>query len=183
MKDINLLPEDIKSTTSYAPDKPKSGVSIKAIVVLIFILMFVGASLAAPTVYTRHLETTLSKIEDEIADPKYDPVKQVKKDIAAVSGTINSKNDVMNTVDLEAYPINEVLVVVKSVVPEGCSISKMEYSGTNLGIAGQVDSNIALAELVSKIQRLDFIEIVNNVTIEKDNKFNLTLSVGRKEGN
>lgn len=183
MKDINLLPEDIKSTSSYTPAKPKSGISAKAIVVLLFILIFIGATLAAPTLYVRYLENTLSNIEKDIEDPKYDPVKKVKADIASVDGTINSKNDIMDTVDLKAYPINEVLVAVRSVVPKGCSISMMEYLGTNLKIAGKADNSIAIAELVSKIQRLDFVQIMNDITVDEKNTFNLELSVGRKVGN
>lgn len=185
MKDINLLPEDIKSTTVSSPNAKAGsiGISAKAIAILVVVLLFIGASLAAPKVYIMALEANLAKVEKEIEDPKYDEVKKVRADLSAIDGVIGSKSDVMNTIDTKSYPINEVLVAVNGVVPAGCKITSMEYKGTDLKISGYADNSIAIAELVSKIQRLDFVEIKSDITVDQTNLFTLEMSLGRKEGN
>ncbi len=184
MKDINLLPEDIKSTTSYTPERPKSGISAKAVTIFVFVVLFIAGTIAAPKMYIMSLESTLSSIEKEINDPQYDPVKKVRSDLASIDGIIGAKSTIMNDIDTKAYPINEVLVSVNSVVPKGCHINTMEYKGTQLSISGNADDNIAIAELVSKVQRLDFIEIAEDIVVDQTNKFTIKLSVGnRKEGN
>ena len=183
MKDINLLPEDIKSTTTYTPAKSSSGISSKAIVVLIFVLLLIGVTIAAPKVYISILEGNLASVEKAINDPKYDIVKKVKADIASVGSIISSKSDIMDTIDTKSYPINEILVVVTSVVPNGCEINAMEYKGTQLKIVGKADNSIAIAELVSKIQRLDFVEIKSDISVDHTNTFALELTVGGKAGN
>lgn len=184
MKDINLLPEDIKSTTISSPTGKtgSAGISVKAVAIIIVVLLFIGSTLAAPKVYIMALEGNLAKVEKEINDPKYDTVKKVKADLATIDGVIASKSDVMSTIDTKAYPINEVLVAVNSVVPAGCKVSSMEYKGTDLKLVGFADNSIAIAELVSKIQRLDFVEIKNDISVDQTNKFSLEMSLGRKEG-
>lgn len=185
MKDINLLPEDIKSTTSYTPSKPKAGISPKAIVITIFVLLFIGATLVAPRFYIATLEGTLNSLKKEIEDPKYDEVKKVNADIKNVNGILTSKSDVMESIDKKAYPINEVITTINGVVPKGCRINTMEYKNNSLTMSGNADEAIAIAELVSKIQRLDFIEIAQDITVDQSNTFTLKLNVGipaRKEG-
>ena len=183
MKDINLLPEDIKSTSGYTPSKSSSGATAKAIAIVIFILFFIGATILAPKLYIKTLESELSKVEKAIEDPVYDPVKKVRADLDSVNNTIKVKSDIMDTIDKKSYPINEVLVAVTSVVPRGCYINSMEYSGTNLKIYGKADNSIAIAELVSKIHRLDFIQITRDISVDNSNTFSLEMDVGRKEGN
>ncbi|WP_010249678.1 PilN domain-containing protein [Acetivibrio cellulolyticus] len=179
MKDINLLPEDIKSTTSYAPSKPaSSGISAKVIIILILILAFVGATLVAPKLYIKSLEVSLSNVQKAIEDPKYDVVKKVNSDITKVSGVLKTKSDIMDTIDKKVYSINEILTTVNSVVPKGCKINRIEYEGTTLNISGNSDDSLAIAELVSKVQRLDFVKIAEDITVDQTNTFTLKLVVG-----
>lgn len=184
MKDINLLPEDIKSTGSFTPTtKPSSsGISAKAIAIVVVVLLFIGGTLVAPTIYIKSLEVKLASVEKAINDPKYDEVKKVRADIVSVDGIIKSKDSVMNDIDTKAYPINEILISVNSVVPKGCHINSMEYTGTQLKISGNTDDSLAIAELVSKVQRLDFVEIAQDIVVDQTNTFNLVLNVGRKAG-
>lgn len=182
MKDINLLPEDIKSTTSYTPSKPKAGVSPKAIVITVFVLLFIGATLVAPRFYISTLEGTLSGLKKEIEDPKYDEVKKVNADIKSITGVLSTKNQIMNAIDKKAYPINEVITTVSSVVPKGCKINRIEYEANVITISGNTDDAIAIAELVSRIQRLDFISILEDITVDQTNTFTLRLSVGASTG-
>lgn len=180
MKDINLLPEDIKSTSTYSPSKYGSGVSVKAIIGIVFVVLFIAATLAAPKVYIKTLETSLAKVEKELEDPKYDVVKKVKADISSVDALINKKNFIMNDIDSKSYPINEILLTVNSAVPSGCKVSSLSYTGTSLVMSGNADNVLAIAELMSRLQRLDFVQIANDVSVNDSKSFTINLIVGRK---
>ncbi|OPZ92283.1 MAG: hypothetical protein BWY74_01661 [Firmicutes bacterium ADurb.Bin419] len=182
MKDINLLPEDIKSTTSYTPNKPKAGVSPKVIVTAVFVVLFIGATLVAPRLYISALEGTLNGVKKEIEDPKYDEVKKVNADIQSITGVLNSKNEIMNSIDKKAYPINEILTTVNGVVPKGCKINRIEYNSNLLTLSGNAEEAIAIAELVSRIQRLGFVEISEDISVDQTNTFTLKLKVGASAG-
>ncbi|NLL06210.1 MAG: PilN domain-containing protein [Clostridiaceae bacterium] len=182
MKDINLLPEDIKSTTSYSPSKPGSGISLKVITILILIALFIGATLVAPSVYIKTLEANLSAIEKAIEDPKFDEVKKVRADTSAVKAIIDSKSDVMATVDKNIYPINEILIAVNSSIPKGTSLNRIEYKNNQVTLTGFTEDILAIAELVTKIDRLDSVNIASDITVNETNKFTLKLNVGGKEG-
>lgn len=184
MKDINLLPEDIKSASSYSPGSSSSGigVSLKVITVLVLIALLIGATLVAPKVYISKLEADLSKIEKYIEDSKFDEVKKVNADIAAVKSVLASKNDVMETVDKNIYPINEILIAVNNSIPRGTSLNRIEYRSNKITLVGFTEDALAIAELVAKINRLDSVEIASDITVDQTNKFTLDLIVGGKEG-
>ena len=115
-------------------------------------------------------------------DPKYDEVKKVNADIKSITGVLSTKNQIMNAIDKKAYPINEVITTVSSVVPKGCKINRIEYEANVITISGNTDDAIAIAELVSRIQRLDFISILEDITVDQTNTFTLRLSVGASTG-
>jgi len=184
MKDINLLPEDIKSASSYSPGSGSgTGSMLKVVPILVLLILFIVGTLIAPKVYIGGLESELSKIEKEIADPKFDVVKNVNKDIAAVKKVIDSKNDVMETVDKNVYPINEILVAVNNSVPKGTSLNRIEYKNNKIKLVGYTDDILAIAELVAKIHRLDSIQIASDIIVDQTNQFTVQLIVGDgKEG-
>ncbi|AEV68046.1 PilN domain-containing protein [Acetivibrio clariflavus] len=184
MKDINLLPEDIKSASAYAPGKPDSnaGTVFKVIGVLLFMGIFIIASLVAPKIYIKKLEADLSSIEKYMEDSKFDEVKKVNADIDAIKGVIASKNDVMETVDKNIYPINEVLIIVNNSLPRGTTLNGIDYKNNKIKLTGYTNDILAIAELVAKINRLDSVQIASDITVDQTNKFNLDLVVGGKEG-
>jgi len=185
MKDINLLPEDIKSASSYSPGKSGSGAgtALKVASVLALLVVFIAGTLVAPKVYINTLERELSKVEKEIADPKFEVVKKVNGDLAAIKSVIDSKNDVMETVDKKVYPINEILVAVNNSVPKGTSLNRIEYKNNKIKLVGYTDDILAIAELVAKIHRLDSIQIASDITVDQTNQFSVELIVGDgKEG-
>ncbi|HOQ00672.1 MAG TPA: PilN domain-containing protein [Acetivibrio clariflavus] len=182
MKDINLLPEEIKSTTTYSPAESKSGSVVKAIVILFFILVVVGVTIAAPKFYIKTLERELDSINKEIESEKYEPVRQVRAKLDAINGVIASKGDIMDTIDKKAYPVNEVLVSLNSVTPQGCQITKITYSSNRLEINGIARDRMVVAEFVARINRLEFFNITGSVRMDKSNAFTLFVEVGAIKG-
>lgn len=181
MKDINLLPEEIKSTSTYTPAKSKLGVSIKAVVITIFVLLVIGVSILLPKAYIQTLKLELSGLEKEINNPKYDEVKTVRKDLETIDGVLASKADVMDSIDSINFPVNEIIVSVNSVVPQGCKINSIKYSGRSLMISGYVENRTVAAELVSSISRLNFFNS-QDIKLQPDGKFELTVQTGAAGG-
>lgn len=182
MKDINLLPEEIKSTSSYTPTKSKSGFSIKAVIITIFVLIVIGVSILLPKAYIQTLKLELSGLEKDINDPKYSEVKKVNSELATIDGVLASKADVMDSIDSMRFPVNEIIVSVNSVVPQGCEINSIKYSGKNLFIAGQAENRTIAAELVARISRLNFFTITQDIKLQPDGKFELVMESGAATG-
>ncbi len=180
MKDINLLPEDIKSTTTYSPADSKTGSPIKVIVIIVFILIVIGVTLIAPSIYTKALQSQLDSINKEIESEKYEPVRQVNAKLSTVNGLISSKGDIMDTIDKKSYPLNEVLVSLNGVIPQGCQITKVTYNSNKIDISGIARDRMAVAEFVARVHRLDFLNITGSVKIDTSNVFNLSVEVGAK---
>ncbi len=180
MKDINLLPEEIKSTTNYTPGNTKSGSPVKAIITGVFVLVVIGATLLAPKFYITSLQSSLDTINKEIESAKYDPVREVNAALDEVNGLISSKGDIMNTIDSVSYPVNEVLISLNSVIPQGCQITQLSYNSNKINIGGIASDRMVVADFLGRLQRLEFLSAVGNVSIDKANVFNLSIEVGAK---
>lgn len=183
MKDINLLPEEIKSSSSYVPDKVRSGGVVKVIIILLFVILILGGSVLAPQAYVKYvLEAKLARINEDINSPKYAEVKKVRADLTDIDKTLETKKDVIGSIDNSNYPVNEVLVAINNVAPQGCVIESIAYGKKSLEIVGQAQDSVVIAELVSRINRLSFLTVVSDVNFDSANVFKLSLKVGGKEG-
>lgn len=181
MKDINLLPEEIKSTSSYAQPRSGSG-ALKWIVGLVFIGAIVATSLVAPFFYIQSLKMELDSLNKEINHEKYNEVKQVNADLASINGVLNAKKTVMDKIDQVSYSVNEVIVAVSNAAPKGCNINNIEFEKNKLKVTGVIEDNIVIAEFVSRIQRLNFLTLDSDIKVDSGNIFTITLQVGRKDG-
>ncbi|GAE88022.1 PilN domain-containing protein [Acetivibrio straminisolvens] len=177
--DINLLPEDIMSTTSY--ERPSSGSgALKLVIGLILVGVVVGTSLLAPFLHVKMLERELAQLEKEIASQKYNEVKKVNSDLDSINGVLGKKEAVLNQIDNASYPINDILVAVSNAAPIGCKLTAIEFKNNKMKLTGLVEDNLVVAEFVSAIQRLSFLALDSEVKIEEGNVFELTVLVGRK---
>ncbi|MFZ5989246.1 MAG: PilN domain-containing protein, partial [Bacillota bacterium] len=165
-------------TSSYSPAASKAGGAIKFVVISIFIVIIIGASIVLPQVYVKSLEMRLDSIEKEINDPKYNEVKKVNAELASIDGILSVKRDIMSTIDSVSYPVNEVIIAVNNAVPKGCTVSKISYSGDKLTLEGKANDNLAVAELISRIKRLNFLTLDSGTTYDQTNAFSLTMRVG-----
>lgn len=178
-----MLPEEIKASSPYAPEGARSGGTAKIIIILILVILVFGGSVLAPQLYVKYiLEAKLERINDDINSPKYAEVKRVRADLTKIETTLASKKDVIGSIDNINYPVNEVLVAIKNVAPQGCVIESILYGRKSLEIVGQAQDSVVIAELVSRINRLSFLTVVSDVSFDNANIFRLSLKVGRKEG-
>lgn len=179
--DINLLPEDIMSTTTY--ERPSSGSgALKWIIGLIVVGVVVGASLVAPLLHIKMLEGELAQLEKEINSEKYTEVKKVNSDLDSINGVLGKKETVLNQIDSASYPINDIIVAISNAAPIGCKLTNLEFKNNKIKVTGVVEDNLVVAEFVSSVQRLSFLALDSEVNVEEGNIFNFTLLVGRKDG-
>lgn len=179
--DINLLPEEIMSTTTYEQPRSGSG-ALKWIICLVLIGAVVGVSLVAPYLHIKMLEGELAQLEKDIASERFTEVKKVNADLDSINGVLGKKGTVLNQIDSASYPINDVIVAVSNAAPIGCKLTDLEFKSNKLKITGIAEDNLVVAEFVSSIQRLSFLTLNSEISVDEGNVFDFTLLVGRKGG-
>ena len=176
MKDINLLPQDM-SGSDYAYNDRKAGISAKAIIIAILVLLVFGATLILPQLYIKTLEMELSSLKSEINDPKYQEVKKVKSDLESINKVINDKMDVINDIDDKNISVNELMTAIKSATPEGCKIFTLQINTASIVIEGIAPDNLIVAEMVSNLSRLRNVRMSSSVNIRDNNEFTIKMEI------
>ncbi len=183
MKDINLLPEDIKTPQEQVKSEKSSVSSVKIITIVIAVLALVGVSLILPKVYIITQNTRLDMINSSIESSKYDVVRLVNSGIAQITSEVNNKNNIVADIDKKNISVSEVLNIISSSTPKGCSLDKVTYSDRSVDIEGKTADPSIASELLSYLARIDTLH-VNNTSIDtKDGKYNFkySFSFGGKE--
>jgi Tfp pilus assembly protein PilN len=181
MKDINLLPQDMTGS-NYAYSEKKAGISAKAVIIAILVLLVFGATLALPQAYIKTLEMELSALQTEVKDPKYDEVKKVRSDLESIDKLISDKNDVINDIDNTNISVIELMTAIKSATPEGCKLFSLDIRKDRLQIQGRATDNLVVAEMVSNLSRLRNLRISSSAEIKDDNTFTLKIDIIGKAG-
>ena len=179
MKDINLLPEEIKSTTPYERSKVV-GISAKGVLVVIVVLLVFGATLLIPRMYVKSLEMNLEGIEAQIKNQKYNEVRTVRTQLSLIDGKLSTKKNVMDTIDNMNISVNEIITAVKSAIPKECQINSVSADQSRITVTGTYRDNIAIAELLANINRIDYVTFASDVKFPKDNTFQVDLKVTEK---
>jgi Tfp pilus assembly protein PilN len=181
MKDINLLPQDM-SGSDYAYSEKKPGISAKAIIIVILVLLVFGATLVLPQAYIKTLDMELTALQDEVKDPKYDEVKKVRSDLESIDKLIFDKNDVINDIDNTNISVSELTTAIKGATPEGCELFALDIKRDKMEIHGKAADNLVVAEMVSNLSRLRNLRISSSAEIKDDNTFSLRIDIIGKAG-
>jgi Tfp pilus assembly protein PilN len=181
VKDINLLPEDIKPSSGYSPKSEKKSASVTGVIVAVLVLALIGGSLALPYLVEAGMRARLNGLQTEIDDAKFDEVRTVRASIEKVTKELNGKSDVLTTIDNSLYSMNEVMASINSIVPKGVIISGMTYSNNRLELSGKATDMATYGDFLAKINRLELFEVGKDVSIDEENSFNISITVGRKD--
>ncbi|KNY28203.1 PilN domain-containing protein [Pseudobacteroides cellulosolvens] len=184
MKDINLLPEDIRN-----PQEPvkveRQGVSkVKVVTLIVAILALVGVSLVLPKVYIIMQNTRLDMINENIESEKYNEVKAVNTDIVSIKSEISKKNNIVLDIDSKNILVGQIVSFIGNSVPKGCSLKTIKFTEGSLNVEGYSMDPIQATEFLSYISRIESV-MVNNSSVElKDGKyeFKYELTITRKGG-
>lgn len=179
MKDINLLKDDFNST-AIGKDKQQS--ELNSLVIKIPVILIMIAILVTPQFYKMTLNSELESIKAELNNPKYDSIKQVKKDLLVSEAQKTKTKDILNTVENKYYSFNEVYTIANSILPEGCFIDEIRSSDGKIKIAGVVDSAYKKAMILKNIYANDLIILNGNKGLEytEDNRFTYDLNIASK---
>ena len=178
MKDINLLPEEIKETEYVQP--AKGGTSLKVLLGVIVGVVIIAVTVAVPYTYIWQKENELESIKEEIESAKYDEVRKVNEELDSIVEVLSSKTDVVDTIDASSNPLTEVIVALQNAIPEGAVITQIDYSSNKLDVTGIAQDRITVAELVASIDKISLLTLSSDVRVEDGtNIFRLSLNVSR----
>lgn len=184
MKDINLLPDEIKSSgmqvqsSENQKEIPKKGILIGIVVVAIIV-----ASILIPKARVMMLDSKLDSIQKELQSPKYVEIKNINSQLASISGVLQSKKEVIESIDSSIVPVNEILTSLKHVAPSGCVVNSLEYDGSILKVNVKVQDALQLGEFLLNASRLDFLtpdDSMKTINISSVGEFVYSFKVGRK---
>ncbi|HEY9063231.1 MAG TPA: hypothetical protein VIO64_22455 [Pseudobacteroides sp.] len=184
MKDINLLPDDIR--TPQEPVKSeKSGVStVKVVTLVIAVLALVGVSLVLPKVYIIMQNTRLDIINNNIDSNKFDEVKAVNSDIVKIKAEISKKNGIVIDIDNKNIMVGQIVNYISNSLTKGCTLDAIKFGDENLIIEGTTIDPMSATEFISYISRVDYLRVADSTIELKDGKyqFKYTFDIARKEG-
>ncbi|TYQ13241.1 UNVERIFIED_CONTAM: Tfp pilus assembly protein PilN [Acetivibrio alkalicellulosi] len=177
MKDINLLPEEIKETEYVQPNK-SNGFSFMLLFGLIIGIAIIAVTILAPYAYIWQKEKELEAIEAEIESEKYDIVREVNSDLDEINGIIDGKMTVINTIDGMSHPVNEIIVALQSIVPEGAVITNIRYNNNKIDVTGIAADRITVAEMIASVNRISLLTLSSELRVDEANVFQFSVNVG-----
>lgn len=186
MRDINLLPEDVKSSDVHIPVKNiKPGSSVKFIILSFAVIIFMGATLVAPKIFIKKLEERQSSIEMQLTMPKYLQVKAVNAQLNNINTVLEFKKNVINTIDNQSYPVSEMLSILKHAAPEASMINSFDYNTNSLNVSISMNDLTQIAEFISNVKKSEYLKpsaSMKDLSINKDSALQFSFDVGRKDG-
>lgn len=158
MKDINLMPEEVKPAIHKRDVTQEKNISTKAILILLLVLIVVVATILSPKIYVKSLEANVASIKADIESDKYTEVKSINKQISSLQATLDLKKIVINTINENEVQILDILNYIQEAAPKGLLISGIQYGNKSLSITGTAKDSTAIAEYMSNITRLSVLK-------------------------
>lgn len=187
MKDINLLPEEIRVTSSSYEGNVKNKHRISSITlgISIFVILLMAFSIAAPKMYSIELDNIIQTLDNQLKAEKYTEVRTMNTSIASTANQITIKKNLIDYISKESYPVSGILHSLSQAVPKGCVINALEYDTETLKLTGFTSEGIKEAEFISHMYKLGFFNSKldeNDVKLERGKLFEYSFKVGRKDG-
>jgi hypothetical protein len=184
VKDINLLPDDIKTPQESVKPEKSAASPVKIVTVIIAVVALVGVSLILPKVYIITQNTRLDMINSSIESSKYDEVKSVNQKIVKKTSQLKVKNDIILDIDKKYTSVSQLLKVVGSSAPAGCTYEGIDIGNGQLSIKGNVPDATKASEVLSYMSRIEGIQAKNTTIGTKDGKvtFDFSFTLPGKEG-
>lgn len=185
MKDINLLFEEEKKI-------PQEGVAVKEpsipagkIIMTVLVAAMALTTLIGPGLYAKSMELKVASIQEELESEKYREVISVKSQLAVEETQLNEKKSILEHIDGQAYPVNDILNTIRSNVPDGCAISDIQYDTGTLRLGVRVEEIYNVAEFLLNMDRLQNIRLSENsntIRLNTDGDYVFSFEVGQGEG-
>ncbi len=169
MKDINLLPDDMKKDKENKKDGGGSDfrdkLDPKMVLAIIGIAFVLAVVFFAPVLYNKYLESRYQNVRSTIQSGKFDEVYEVNEEIEVIEEVIGEKVNLMSFVDRNVVSASEVFVAIKSILPQGATITSLNHDGSNVTINGTIVESVQIGEILTRAERFRFFEVDDNTSI------------------
>jgi len=185
MKDINLLLEEEKKISQGEVPIAKPARAVGKIALTVLISAMAVTTLVWPKLYANSMELKLASIKDQLKSEKYQEVVSVKSQLAAAEQQLNDKESIIESIDEQAYPVNDILNAVRNNTPKGCMINDVQYDTNTLRLGIKVEEIYNVAEFLLNMDRLQNIrlsESSNTIKMNTGGDYVFNFVVGQKEG-
>lgn len=162
MKDINLLPDDIRVSEDQFKTDSSSGSPVKVITIVIAVIVLIAATFVLPKVWIVVMNSQLADTNKAIESADYNGVKQIKSDIVKVQDTINLKNEIITDIDTNSVSVYSIFNTVGNSMPKGCSIEKISFAEKAVSIQGKADSGPKASEFLSNLNRMSSLKVTDS---------------------
>jgi len=185
MKDINLLPEEVNKEFDEN-QKSKIPASMKSIVIVITVFLFVALTYVMPVVYLKVMRYRVESLQQGLNSKTFSDVKNVKAENVKFQQKIDNKKIVINDVDSKNVYMSDLLTVIEKATPKGCTVTSIIYNNSLLKINGKADKGIIAAEFLYNMENLDniiaksFNDGMSLKSIQEPNEFELTFAIKGK---
>lgn len=184
MKDINLLLEEDKKIPQGEAVKVKPLKAAGKIVLTVIIAAAAATTIVVPMLYSKALEMQLTSVKEQIQDEKYQEVVSVKSQLSDVEQQLENKKGIIAHIDEQAYPVNNILNIVKNNTPEGCEIKDIQYEANAVRVSVNAQQITNIAEFLLNMDRLENIRLSDNsntIKINTNGDYVFNFDVGQKE--
>ncbi|MDI3312539.1 MAG: PilN domain-containing protein [Thermoanaerobacterium sp.] len=159
MKDINLIPDEIKSLNEK---RKKDTITVISFLLATFVLIFI---LLLPNMYIKNLERQKSTLSSQLINLK------VKKDMySTIQSKINyysEKEKIIKDLSNKKLNMTEIFNDISSNIPDNVSITDIKFNGNVLEITGNSYMNKYLSDFMLNLRKLNYVDDVDLLDTKK----------------
>ncbi|MEN6316749.1 MAG: hypothetical protein ABFD25_21135 [Clostridiaceae bacterium] len=185
MKDINLLLEEEKriqqeGVTVNEPARPAGKIIVTVLTAALGLTTLIG-----PKLYAGSMELKLASVQEQLKSEKYQEVMSVKSQLVIEDKQLNDKKSIIEYIDEQAYPVNDILNTIRNNTPKGCTINDIQYDTHTLRLGVRVEEIYNVAEFLLNMDRLENIRLSENsntIKMNANGDYAFNFEVGQREG-
>lgn len=159
LKDINLIPDEIKSLNEK---RKKDTITVISFLLATFVLIFI---LLLPNMYIKNLERQKSTLSSQLINLK------VKKDMySTIQSKINyysEKEKIIKDLSNKKLNMTEIFNDISSNIPDNVSITDIKFNGNVLEITGNSYMNKYLSDFMLNLRKLNYVDDVDLLDTKK----------------
>jgi hypothetical protein len=181
LKDINLLPDDMRKKDSHEESRGRvldfrDQIDPKVMWIGFIVLFALTVVFFFPFLYNKHMEQQVKRTVSEINSEKFDRVREVNKGLKEIQDKVAVKQQVVGVIDQSSVPVHEIFVAIQSIMPSNSVINNVNFDGRKVTLSGRVAENIQLGEIISRAKRSNYFHVDERAAISYNDSKNFTFN-------
>ncbi len=168
MKDINLLPDDIKASAEPFKAEKTNASPVKLITIIVASVVLIAATFVLPKFVLITMNARLDSINKSIESATYNEVRLLKSKTVQEAGKIEAKNSIISVIEKDSSPMSQVMAIIKNSIPQGCTLERVNFENNELIVEGKATGSIKAAELLTNIRRISSITVKTTSVSDKN---------------